>query len=334
MTAGTAYDRLLDTLSDAGRTVNLNGSSATAQCPAHDDTHASLSVGHRRDGKGAVLHCHAGCDSVDVLAAIGLSMRDLFDDDTMRDVYATRRDYRYPDGRVVHRKPDKTFPQSGNKKGNALFHTDRIGDATTVYVPEGEKDVEAIEAIGGTAVCSAMGAGKAHLADWSPLAGKNVIVIADRDDAGHKHARDVVRELAGIAASVKVVEAKTGKDAADHIAAGHSLDELVPVDVSPSDSAATAQPPRSSEVPALARLRRILDAVADEVRSRGLPRGCSTSRFPLGSRVTPRRASRTRSRPSPGSSRPRLTSNSPACPSGRSSTPPRNTRTAPSSSTR
>ena len=40
--------------------------------------------------------------------------------------------------------------------------------------------------------------------------------------------------------------------------------------LSPSDSSATAQPPMSSEVPPLARLRRILDEVGKEVRSRGL----------------------------------------------------------------
>ena len=81
--------------------------------------------------------------------------------------------YPYPDGRVVYRKPDKSFPQSGNTKGKdrALFHADRIGDAQLVFVVEGEEDVYAIEAVGGVAVSSAMGAGKAHLADWEPLRG-------------------------------------------------------------------------------------------------------------------------------------------------------------------
>jgi hypothetical protein len=77
-------------------------------------------------------------------------------------------------------------------------------------------------------VCSAMGAGKAHLFDWTPLAGTDVILITDLDEPGYKLALDVARLLDGQAASVKVVRAKVGKDAADHIAAGHGLDEFLP----------------------------------------------------------------------------------------------------------
>lgn len=99
----------------------------------------------------------------------------------------------YPDGRVVHRSPDKRFRQSGNTKGRSLFHADRIGDAQTVYVVEGEKDVHAVESAGGAAVCSAMGAGKAHLADWTPLHGKTVIIVADKDKPGRAHAQAVAK---------------------------------------------------------------------------------------------------------------------------------------------
>ena len=60
----------------------------------------------------------------------------------------------------------------------------------TVYLVEGEKDVHALEAWGVVATCSPFGAGK-----WSDkyaqvLAGADVVVIADRDDAGYRHARD------------------------------------------------------------------------------------------------------------------------------------------------
>ena len=106
---------------DALRSANKYVDGKKALCPAHDDSNASLSISERRDGKGIVIMCHAGCDYRDVLAALGMSPRDLFDDDGIRGVYAAKRDYRYPDGRVVHRKPDKSFPQSGNTKGNSLF---------------------------------------------------------------------------------------------------------------------------------------------------------------------------------------------------------------------
>lgn len=48
-----------------------------ACCPAHDDRDPSLSIRETDDGK-VLLHCWAGCDTADVLAAIGLTVRDLF----------------------------------------------------------------------------------------------------------------------------------------------------------------------------------------------------------------------------------------------------------------
>jgi DNA primase len=210
---GSAHERLLDALRNHGSHVDdKNSAKVKAQCPAHDDGNPSLSVGPRRDGKGIVVNCHAGCDTIAVMQALNLTMADLFDEDNARNIYKARRDYRYPDGRVVHRKPGKDFPQSGNTKGNSIFHADRIGDAITVYVPEGEKDVEAIEELAGAAaVCAAMGAGKAHLFDWEPLRGKDVIIIADRDQPGRKHAHEVAELVRRIAASVQIVEGRGGQ---------------------------------------------------------------------------------------------------------------------------
>ena len=88
----------------------------------------------------------------------------------------------YPDRRKVHRSPAKNFRQSGNTQGRSLFRADSVTNAPLVYVVEGEKDVLAVEAAGGAAVCSAMGAGNSDKFDWSPLAGKKVVVIADKDD--------------------------------------------------------------------------------------------------------------------------------------------------------
>src|SRR4051794_35825917 len=138
----TAAERITDALRDHGSTVN----GRTAQCPGHDDGRASLSV-TPIDGK-VLLHCHAGCETEDVLRALGLTMADLYDD-------RKGATYTYPDGRFVHRTHDKRFRQSGNRNGNSLFHADRVLDTTTtVYVAEGEQDVLAIEAVGGVAVCN------------------------------------------------------------------------------------------------------------------------------------------------------------------------------------
>ncbi|HJE71680.1 AAA family ATPase [Pseudomonas oryzihabitans] len=48
-----------------------------ACCPAHEDRSPSLSVSESDDGK-ALVHCFAGCETRDVLGAIGLDLKDLF----------------------------------------------------------------------------------------------------------------------------------------------------------------------------------------------------------------------------------------------------------------
>jgi 5S rRNA maturation endonuclease (ribonuclease M5) len=218
----TAYERILDKLRDTGAPANVNSHTARARCPAHNGNSSTSLAITAIDGS-VLIYCHAGCPTEDVMAALNLTMADLFD---------TRNgaDYDYPDGRKVHRSTCKNFRQSGNTKGDALFHADRISDATNVYIPEGEKDVLAIEAIGGIAVCSAMGAGKAHKFDWSPLKGKDAIIVADRDEPGRKHATQIAEQLTNIAATITIKQAAVGKDVADHIAAGHTLHELVDAD--------------------------------------------------------------------------------------------------------
>ena len=49
----------------------------TARCPAHEDRDPSLSIAVTPDDR-ILLHCHAGCGGADVVAAIGLSLSDLF----------------------------------------------------------------------------------------------------------------------------------------------------------------------------------------------------------------------------------------------------------------
>lgn len=140
---------------------------------------------------------------------------------------------------VVCRTTDKQFPTWNPtarrwKLGDArrvLYRLPEVltaaKDGGTVYVCEGEKDVHAVEAAGAVATCNPGGAGK-----WRPeysetLRGAHVVVVADRDEPGRSHAAKVAASLKGIAASVRTVEPVEGKDAADHLAAGHTLSELI-----------------------------------------------------------------------------------------------------------
>lgn len=124
--------------------------------------------------------------------------------------------------------------------------------------------MEAIEAAGYTATCNPMGAGRGK---WRPeytetLRGANVVVVADRDEAGYAHARTVARALEGVAKRVVLVEPAVGKDAFDHLAAGRKLGELVPIPVE-----ATAPDAVGHETTAL-RNRRIRDAAVETLAGR------------------------------------------------------------------
>lgn len=54
-----------------------------AHCPAHDDKNRSLSVKEADDGR-VLLHCHAGCSTEDIVKALGLSLSDLFPENTKK----------------------------------------------------------------------------------------------------------------------------------------------------------------------------------------------------------------------------------------------------------
>jgi hypothetical protein len=47
-----------------------------ARCPAHEDKSPSLSIRELPDGR-TLLHCFAGCAAEDILAAVGLSWKEL-----------------------------------------------------------------------------------------------------------------------------------------------------------------------------------------------------------------------------------------------------------------
>ena len=60
------------------RGTKENATGWTAFCPAHDDRHdRSLSISRGDDGR-ALVHCFAGCEPERIVAAVDLSMADLF----------------------------------------------------------------------------------------------------------------------------------------------------------------------------------------------------------------------------------------------------------------
>jgi hypothetical protein len=105
-----------------------------------------------------------------------------------------------------------------------------VHEGRTIYLVEGEKNADSINAIEGNHVATTapMGAGKWRAEYNEFLRGAIVVIVADKDEPGRKHARDIAA-LKGIAKSLRVVEAADGcHDATDHLNAGYRLEELVP----------------------------------------------------------------------------------------------------------
>jgi hypothetical protein len=75
----------------------------------------------------------------------------------------------------------------------------------TIYIPEGERDVETLRTLRLPATCNAMGAGKWRMVYNELLSGAHVVILPDNDDPGQKHAQQVAQVLSGIATSIKVV---------------------------------------------------------------------------------------------------------------------------------
>lgn len=259
---GTAHDRVAQALSDWGSRSDNRGKEW--QCPAHPDTNPSLSVNPRKDGKGVVLYCHAGCEPEAVLQSLGLTMQDLFDEPLeKREKPETVAKYVYCDEKgevlyVVHRiEPGyrgekKTFRQynADGKPGvkgvrRVLYRLPEVMAQAAAGLPiiivEGEKDANRLAAVGAVATCNVGGAGK-----WSDdytrhlVGASEVVVIQDRDDPGRKHAADVAASLKRAGIPVRIVEAAQGKDVSDHLAAGFGYEDLVPVEAAPAIPAQVA----------------------------------------------------------------------------------------------
>ena len=77
-----------------------------------------------------------------------------------------------------------------------LYRLPDLADARAVYVCEGEKAADAVQGLGLVATTSAHGAQSPHKTDWSPLAGKSVVILPDHDAPGESYAQAVATILA------------------------------------------------------------------------------------------------------------------------------------------
>ncbi|RMF86426.1 MAG: DUF3987 domain-containing protein [Planctomycetota bacterium] len=94
-----------------------------------------------------------------------------------------------------------------------------------VVVVEGEKTADAARQCGLMAVTSCSGSKAAKYSDWSPLAGREVIILPDHDEAGEGYADDVAK-LAYEAGAVRVRILRLGDYASELPPAGDLADVL------------------------------------------------------------------------------------------------------------
>ena len=75
---GDPFERVLNRVADVtGHPARVRGDQATAHCPAHEDHDPSLAITRGADGR-VLLKCHAGCDTEVIVAALGMTLADLF----------------------------------------------------------------------------------------------------------------------------------------------------------------------------------------------------------------------------------------------------------------
>ena len=244
--------------SETGMKATRSGDDYACRCPAHDDNKPSLSI--CEGDKGLLLNCHAGCTVDAIAAALGIKPAELFYKNSEQENYhhdgedklVSTYDYCDATGNLIfqvclfepkdfrQRQPDPKNARKfiWNLKGietvpyrlPQLLATVQAGETT--FVVEGEKDVAALVERGFAATCNAGGAGKwkDNFAQHFDKA-NSVVIIADKDVSGRKHAVAIATNLRGKAQSVKVLElpdmaGRAVKDASDFFEAGGTADQL------------------------------------------------------------------------------------------------------------
>ncbi len=86
-----------------------------------------------------------------------------------------------------------------------LFNLPAVLQSPSIAIAEGEKDCLTLIALGYVATCNVGGAGKWLPAYTDRLKGKDVVIFPDNDNAGRKHAADIIASLDAVANSVKQV---------------------------------------------------------------------------------------------------------------------------------
>jgi hypothetical protein len=265
-----------------------NGSGWIARCPAHDDQRESLSIGEGDAGR-LLLRCFAGCEFETILARLDLP-RQSTPTGGRREV--ARYDYSDETGAVLYQvvrfepkdfrpvQPNGTWSLRGARRVlyglPALLRACKAGKVVTVV--EGEKDADALAAVG---VCATTITGGAQGTLPDGFAGyfagaSRVAVLPDNDEPGRGFAERIAATLhaAGVSVVVVTLPGVPDKgDVSDWLASGGTpaqLAKLIEATApwSPPTEAprAAGAPPGDERAAVTVRTVRLADVEAEEVR--------------------------------------------------------------------
>ena len=244
--------------------ANKGGNGWKGHCPAHNDKSPSLSISQGADTR-ILLNCHIKCDLDSICAALNITQADFYPlkpkqaqtqgkpryypdkfydykDETGVLLFQSVRQ-RLADPAKFPNEPRKRFRQRApDGKGawvwslagvrRVLYRLPELlsSDPTaTVWIVEGEKDVDRLRSLGLVSTCNPMGAGK-WLDEYSDvLLGRDCVVIEDNDQPGKDHTEQVCQGLFGRASKICKLSFPAMPehgDVSDWLDAGHSETEL------------------------------------------------------------------------------------------------------------
>lgn len=252
-----------------------------AKCPAHEDRRASLSIGVSDDGEKLLLKCHAGCDTTSILRMVGLTFEQLNIAPDKRDSRGRKEgneartsrvvdriyNYQEPDGtiryQVVRYKPKDFVQRHSDGKGGYIWNMkgvealpyhlpdliEAIGQGQTIFIVEGEKDVDNLRRIGLSATTHHGGAG-----NWKPVLnqyfeGADIVLIPDNDLPGVRHVEKVAQMLKPLAARIRVITLPglpDHGDVSDWLASGGTAEALAQMVETAQDWTPVVPPPPSA----------------------------------------------------------------------------------------
>lgn len=225
----------LKTVSAAELSGKLHGREVSpgqfmALCPAHNDTNPSLAISERKGS--IVFHCFAGCNYKSISQALkrqgislsgnrkvgkGQGLPKGIESEWRGKKFAAIYKYKNENGEIIgyvvryesktgekevipYFKKEEDHWKTGYKyKDNRpLYNLDKIAttpEEETIYIVEGEKCCDALEALDITATTSPGGSNAPSKADWSPISGHNIVIWPDNDRAGATYAANIIRQI-------------------------------------------------------------------------------------------------------------------------------------------